>query len=74
MLSRGFSLTEMPVVVVIIGLAAAAAFFRTQSHLTRIADITPPPASMMRLTRKRQMRLCTRQKAGEFRHHPVHSD
>ncbi len=51
MLSRGFSLTEMLVVVVIIGLAAAAAFFRTQSHLTRIAGITPPPVSLMRLTR-----------------------
>ena len=50
MLSRGFPLIEMPEVVLIFGLAAAAALFSPpQSHLTRIAGITSPPTSMMRL-------------------------
>ncbi len=49
MLSRGFPRIEMLHVVLIFGLAAAAALSRAQSRLTRITGITSLPTSMMRL-------------------------
>ncbi len=49
MVSRGFPPIEMLQVMLVASLAAAPAFFRPQSHLTRIAAITSPPTSVMRL-------------------------
>ena len=51
MLSRGFSLTRVMAVVVATGLASAVESYSLQSQQTRVAGITSPPLSMLRLVR-----------------------